>query len=107
MAYALFPLKRQMWCAENTASFINPALGSPLPIKRQKLVLVSPHSSARLRLAVENWYDKGVSHPPLSAAIDTFVGREAELTALYDAFSSVLSGRGQFVLVSGEPGIGK
>jgi len=46
-------------------------------------------------------------HPPLVALTDTFVGREAELTILYDALRNVFLSRGQSVLVSGEPGIGK
>jgi predicted ATPase/class 3 adenylate cyclase len=36
-----------------------------------------------------------------------YVGREAELRALYRALERTRSGRGQFVTVMGEPGIGK
>src|SRR5207245_11021346 len=36
-----------------------------------------------------------------------FFGRDAEQTALADAWKAARSGRGQVVLLSGEPGIGK
>jgi len=37
----------------------------------------------------------------------TFVGRDAELRQLHDAFDNVLSGEGSLAVVVGEPGIGK
>ena len=37
----------------------------------------------------------------------TFVGRDAELHQLHDAFDNVLSGEGSLAVVVGEPGIGK
>jgi predicted ATPase len=36
-----------------------------------------------------------------------FVGREAELQRLHDAFDDALAGRGGVVLIAGAPGIGK
>ena len=45
---------------------------------------------------------------PLEAlAGGVFVGREAEMGALRDAADEALGGRGQLVLLAGEPGIGK
>ncbi|HSV01181.1 MAG TPA: adenylate/guanylate cyclase domain-containing protein [Roseiarcus sp.] len=42
-----------------------------------------------------------------SQLLTTFVGREKELEALARSSERALAGHGQFVLVSGEPGIGK
>ena len=36
-----------------------------------------------------------------------FIGRQTEMAALTDALDEVLSGRGQMVMLAGEPGIGK
>ena len=37
----------------------------------------------------------------------TFVGREKEMAVLTEAWQKVRSGRGQIVMLVGEPGIGK
>lgn len=42
-----------------------------------------------------------------SVAVDIFVGREQELTALRKSLEDVIAGRGHICLVVGEPGIGK
>src|SRR5215210_6113493 len=44
---------------------------------------------------------------PAGPAWDSFVGRERELDELKDALEEARSGRGRFVLMAGEPGIGK
>ncbi len=44
---------------------------------------------------------------PISPALTTFVGRDAELALLIARWTQAQSGWGQVVLVSGEPGIGK
>ena len=44
---------------------------------------------------------------PVGSAGNSFVGRERELEELTTALSEAQSGRGRFVLVTGEPGIGK
>jgi DNA-binding SARP family transcriptional activator/tetratricopeptide (TPR) repeat protein len=45
--------------------------------------------------------------PPELAEDEVFVGREASLQGLVDVLGAVTRGRGQVVLVAGEPGIGK
>ena len=44
---------------------------------------------------------------PAPAYRKAFVGREAEIQQLHDAFDGAMSGHGSLVMVMGEPGIGK
>ena len=46
-------------------------------------------------------------HGCLQPAEDLFVGRERELAGLQASLRDACTGRGQLVLVAGEPGIGK
>ena len=48
-----------------------------------------------------------VSREPGSAGVPTFVGRTNLLSKLEEALENACSGRGQLILLSGEPGIGK
>ena len=42
-----------------------------------------------------------------SAHLTPFIGRDAELVLLHECFGKAKAGKGQFVAISGEPGIGK
>ena len=44
---------------------------------------------------------------PLSSGTDSFIGREREMAELTAALDSALLGRGQLVMLVGDPGIGK
>ena len=51
--------------------------------------------------------EAAVPSGPAPAYRKAFVGREAEIQQLHDAFDGAMSGHGSLVMVMGEPGIGK
>jgi DNA-binding SARP family transcriptional activator len=73
---------------------------APLPetLALHEHILQAPHTMPRRPTAVL---------PPTLALRLPFVGREREWTLLSDALQQAMDGRGQVVLVAGEPGIGK
>jgi predicted ATPase len=94
-------------------TLLNPEIPAPL----ETLILQMLEKDARLRptaaevdatLAGLTGKGSGLPHSPAIALPQRHtVGRTKELAALRDGFASAVAGRGLFVCVAGEPGIGK
>jgi tetratricopeptide (TPR) repeat protein len=76
-----------------------------------------PGSATEVREALQSFSSSSASEPSVTQPVEprgvdplyrrVFVGREAELRQLQQAYDAAISGQGGLVMVVGEPGIGK
>ena len=86
----------------------DPTLDRRVNLKVSPLALTLSKASTRLSLSISVQSERqSGNHLEGKTALTPLVGREQEVGLLFDRWEQVKEGRGQVVLLSGEPGIGK